>query len=49
MKELQCCMATVSVVPLPSSAKQINVGREEFAYSPEQVFALALENQQTAS
>lgn len=47
-KELQCCMATVSMISLPSSAKQISVGREEFAYSPEHVFAFVLENQQTA-
>lgn len=37
MEEVQCCMAKVSVISLPSSAKQISVGREEFAYNPEHV------------
>lgn len=49
MKEVQCCMAKVAVISLPSSAKQINVGREEFAYNPEHVFAFALEKQQRAN
>lgn len=46
MKEVQCCIAKVSVISLPSSAKQISVGREEFACNPEHVFAFVLEKQQ---
>lgn len=37
MKEVQYCMAKVSVISCPSSAKQIHAGREEFAYNPEHV------------
>lgn len=49
MKEVQYCMAKVSVISRPSSAKQIHAGREEFAYNPEHVFAFVLEKQQRAS
>lgn len=42
MKEVQCCMAKVAVMSLRSSRKQINVGREEFAYNPACVFAFVL-------
>lgn len=49
MKEAQVALPRFAVMSLPSSTKQINVGREEFAYNPACVFAFVLEKQKKAS
>lgn len=45
VKEVHVALPRFAVMSLPSSTKQINVGREEFAYNPACVFAFVLEKQ----
>lgn len=45
MKEVRVALPRFAGMSLPSSRKQINVRREEFAYNPERVFAFVLEKQ----
>jgi len=48
MKEVQVVLPRFAVMSLPSSTKQIDVGREEFAHNPACVCVFVSEEQQKA-